>query len=63
MEERTFLNKSLKFWKKGEGFAVNSRGASRGIGTICDSSKFELVEHKAYTHWIFTWMLQKFTEV
>jgi hypothetical protein len=49
MEERSFLQTSLKFWKKGGGIVVSSRGAS----------KFDLVSTKSCTHWIFTHLLHK----
>ena len=59
MEGRTFLHTSLKFWEKGGGLIVNSRGASGGIITLWDSSKFELVDNKSSSQWIFTWLLHK----
>jgi exonuclease III len=59
MEENSFLQSSLKFWKKGGGVAVSSRGASGGIDTLWDASKFDLVSTKSCTHWILTQLLHK----
>ena len=59
MEKEAFLQASGKFWKKGGGLAVSSRGASRGIGTLWDDHKFELIETKHYLHWILTKLLNK----
>ena len=61
MEKDMFLQVSTKFWKKGGRSAVNSRGASGGIGTLWDNQKFELVEAKHNPHWILTTLLQKET--
>ena len=52
--EQEFLKVSNFFWKKGEGVAVSARGASGGLGTLWNSSKFELVHTTSYTHWILT---------
>ena len=59
MEERTFLHTCLKFQKKGGGLAVNSRGASREIGILWHSTKFDLVYNKSHSHCIFTQLLHK----
>ena len=61
MEKDTFLHISAKFWNKGGRSAVSSRGASRGISTLCDDQKIELVEAKHSPHWILTTLLQKET--
>ena len=63
MEKETFLQLSKRFWKKGVGLALSSRGASRGIGTLWDEQKFELIESKQYTHWIYTKLLHKETNI
>jgi exonuclease III len=50
MEEQDFLLASQKFWKKGARVVFSARGASGGIGTLWDTSKFELVLTKSCTH-------------
>ena len=57
MEKDMFLQVSANFWKKGGRSAVSSSGASRGIGTLWDDQKFELVEAKHSPHWILTTLL------
>ena len=59
MEKDTFLQVSAKFWKKGGRTAISSRGASRGIGTLWDDKKYDLVDTKHSPHWILTTLLQK----
>ena len=54
MEEAAFLQVSKKFWKKKGIAALSSRGASGGIGTLWDDTKFEVVDIKNSTHWIIT---------
>ena len=61
MEKETFIQVSANFWKKGGGTAISSRGASRGIGTLWDDHKYELVESKLSPHWIITTLLQKYS--
>ena len=63
MEKETFLQLSKKIRNKGGGLAISSRGASRGIGTFWDEQKFELIESKQYTHWIYTKLLHKETNI
>ena len=63
MEKETFLQLSKKIWKKGAILAVSSRGASKGIGTLWDEQKFELIESKQYTHWIYTKLLHIETNI
>ena len=46
MEKEAFVQESGKFWNKGGGLTVNSRGASEGIGTLWDDQKFDLIESK-----------------
>ena len=50
MEKDTFLHVSATFRKKGGRTAVNSRGASGGIGTPWDDQKYDLVETKHSPH-------------
>ena len=54
MEAPETIQASKKFWKKGEGRAISSRGASGGIATFWNSSMFDLLEDYGTTHWIFT---------
>ena len=42
LEDVFLLQASKVFWKKGQVKAVSSRGASGGIATFWDTSKFEL---------------------
>ena len=63
MEKDTFLQISKKNWEKGGGLAVSSRGASGEIRTLWDEHKFELIESKKYTHWIYTKLLHKETNI
>jgi hypothetical protein len=59
LEEYEFLQTSERLWKKGAGVAVSARGASGGIGSLCNSSTLELLKKKNYTHWILTNLLHK----
>ena len=59
MEKEEFLQVSTNFWKKGGRTAVSSRGALRGIGTLWDDQKFDIVDIKHSPHWILTTLLQK----
>jgi exonuclease III len=43
LEEEDLLRASNLFWKKGPAQAVSARGASGGIATLWDSSKFDLI--------------------
>ena len=61
MDEAAFLHVSLKFWKKRGKAAISSRGASRGIGTLWDDKKFEVVDIKYSSYWILTLLRQKET--
>ena len=54
MEEPETIQASKKFWKKGEGRAVSSRGASVGIATFENSTTLDLLEDYSTTHWLFT---------
>ena len=59
MEKDTFLQVSANFWNKGGRTIISSRGSSRGIGTLWDGQKYDLVETKKIQHWILTTLLQK----
>ena len=61
MEEAAFLQVSKFFWKNRGIVALSSRGASRGIGTLWDDRKFEVVDIKNNSHWILTLLRQKDT--
>jgi exonuclease III len=59
LEEEDLLRASNLFWKKGPGRAVSARGASGGLATLWDSSKIDLIEDAATTHWLYTKLLHK----
>jgi hypothetical protein len=46
-------------WKKGAGATVSARGASRGIGSLWNSSKLKILKTEHYIHWILTILLHK----
>ena len=50
MEDGSALHAGNLFWKKGPGNAVSSRGASGGLATFWDSSKYELISDHNTTH-------------
>ena len=59
MEDSNLYQAGHAFWKKGPGKAISSKGASGGIATFCDSTKFELVNEESSDHWIFTNFLHR----
>ena len=59
MEDFVLLQASKAFWKKGQGKAVSARGASGGIATFQDNSKYDLKAEESSTHWLFTKLLHK----
>jgi ribonuclease HI/exonuclease III len=59
LEKEDLLRASNLFWKKGPARAVSARGASGGIATFWDSSKFDLIEDAATTHWLYTKLMHK----
>ena len=59
LEEHEFIKASNLFWEKGEGVTLSARGASGGLGTLCNSSKFELIHTTTYIHWILTTLRHK----
>jgi exonuclease III len=61
LEEQQFFQTRKSFWNSGEGVAVSSRGASGGLGTLWNPSKFDLIQSFTCTHWIFTNLCHKDT--
>ena len=59
MEDLALLEASKAFWKKGQGKAVSARGASGGIATFWDTSKYDLEAEESNIHWLFTKLLHK----
>jgi len=54
MEDSTLHQAAKSFWKKGQGRAISSRGASGGIATFWDTSKYDLINEERSSHWLFT---------
>ena len=54
MEDYAFLQIGKKLWKKSEGQAVSARGASGGLGTIWDATKFIRIKEVNNIHWLFS---------
>jgi exonuclease III len=46
LEENLFLQSSKRFWKKGGINATSARGASGGLGTLWNDSKYKMVSGK-----------------
>ena len=61
LEEVYLLQVGKKFWKKGPGIAINSRGYSGGVATFWDSMIYDLEAEKCTMHWVFTKLIHKFT--
>ena len=59
MEDSILYQAGHSLWKKGLGIAISSKGASGGIATFWDSTKFELVNEECSDHWIFTSILHQ----
>ena len=59
MEDLALLQASKTYWRKGHGKAVSARGASGGIATFWDTSKYDLEAEESRTHWLFTKLLHK----
>ena len=59
MEEQALLRAAPSFWSKAKCIAVSSRGASGGLATLWDSTKADLVSFSSNTHWIFTKIIHK----
>ena len=54
MEDSILYQDGNTFWKKGKGKAISSRGASGGLATFWDTSKFELINEECSMHWLYT---------
>ena len=63
MEEQSFLKVAHSYWFNAQCIVVSSRGASGGLETLWDQSKVELVSVVTTTHWIFTEILFKETNL
>jgi len=59
LEDSVLLQACKVFWKKGQAKAVSSRGASGGLTTLWDISKYELTSEECNMHWIFTKLIHK----
>ena len=57
MEDSILYQAGHALWKKVPGIAISSKGASGGIATFWDSTKFELTKEERNDHWIFTNLL------
>jgi exonuclease III len=54
LEENIFHQNNKSYWSKGGTKAISARGASRGLGTLWNASKFNMVAEKKNVHWMFT---------
>eukprot|EP00253_Pinus_taeda_P014894 PITA_14894 len=61
MEDTLLFHSSKTFWRKGPGKAISARGASGGISSFWDSSKYDLIQEESCQHWIFTQLLHKYS--
>jgi exonuclease III len=61
MEEQDFLNITNAVWKTSKGIAESARGASGGIGTLWNHTKYDLIKYETCKHWIYTNLLHKET--
>jgi len=52
LEDIVFLQTSKKLWFKSEARAITAWGASRGIGTLWNMSKFAVLFEARNTHWL-----------
>ena len=52
MEEADLLQTSKRIWSKSKAKAVSARGASGGLGTLWNDSKFSLISEISNTHWL-----------
>lgn len=53
LEDLVFLQVSKKLWNKCEAKAFSARGASGGLGTLWNASKFSVISETLNTHWLF----------
>ena len=59
LEDLLLLQASKVFWHKGQGSVVSARGASEGIASFWDSSKYDLIHEECCPHWLLTKLLHK----
>ena len=52
MEDSVLLQVSIKLWSKSGAKSVSAHGASGGLGTLWNDSKFSLVSETLNTHWL-----------
>lgn len=50
MEEQDFLNITTTVWKTNKGIAESARGASGGIGTLWNHTKYDLIKYETCKH-------------
>lgn len=53
LEDFVFLQASKKLWNKCEAKAISARGASGGLGTLWNASKFSVISETLNTHSLF----------
>ena len=59
MEESILYQVGQAIWKKGPAIAISSKGASGGIATFWDATKFDLINEDRSEHWILTILLHR----
>lgn len=59
LEDLLLLQASKAFWNKGQGRAVSARGASGGIASFWDNSKYDLIYEECFPHWLFSKLFHK----
>lgn len=59
LEDLLLLQASKAFWHKGQGRAVSTKGASRGIASFWDCSKYDMIHRECCPHWLLTKLLHK----
>ena len=59
MEESILYQVGQAICKKGPAIAISSKGASGGIATFWDSTKFDLIKEEHSDHWILTNLLHR----
>ena len=52
LEDTVFLLASKKLWNISEARAISFRGASGGLGTLWNASKFSVISEARNTHWL-----------
>jgi exonuclease III len=57
MDGQEFIRKAKERWNISKGIVESARGASGGLGTLWNSSKYDLIKSEACKHWIFTSLL------